>query len=633
MNFKHLHVFIAILAASLMAGCRANVDLQHIDPQGEVDLGLALPVGSITATIGDFLGKGVGNFYVDSLDNKGVITWQDTFKIERDYHADSLDLTNMISNKKLVLNVYEHLPAASQIGSNRRIIGDGKPRTLRFEMPLTLKGINKELGGERLDSALIEMASFESVINKKNGLPLEWNWIDQVTLELGAQIDRPKGNTMTVYTKGEQNDYGSIIETGVDDFVICLMKNRNLNPKTDASLYDLKNVIDSCTFWINFTFTVPDGQTVDVPEDAGFEYDLNVKFITYKAIWGKFKRSNDMYDEAVVDLSESWGELDFISKSNVPFTDPKVDMHVVTHIAGAMKMDGDYLFAIDSKGDSTYAEFLRGAETFRDFKKQFEEGEYLDPITSTIGDSTTNMIVHFSKDPKEGTIDKLFQNMPQKLGYKFNVDFNYQMTPQVRIIPNTGVRIDAICTLPLIFNEGLYVTYTDTLKDVNLSKFTIDSLLADVQAIDSVKTSDLRMVMKALNTIPLDIKATMRCYDEAGALLMDPDSVGKPLLLFEQDTVTLVAPTFAFENGAWKQTAPGETTLIAVLSKQKMEMLPKIKNIIYTAIIDDDSLAEAYKKGQFHIRITEDGRLTLKIGLSAQVDAIVNFGNKDQQNQ
>ena len=623
MIFKHLHGPIVLTIAMLLAGCHADVDMQNIDPRAELDLGMALPVGSVRATIGDFLGDSVGSLYVDSLQNKGVLTWQSTFQISRKFHEDSLDLTNMISSKKLTLDVYDHLPAATMIGDNKRITGTGNPITLRFELPLNLKGVNKELGGERLDSALIDMASFQSVINKKNGLPLKWEWVDGVTLELGAQIKRPKGNTMQVYTKGDADDYGTPIETVVDNFVISLMK-KQLNPKTDQSLYDY-NVIDSCTFYINFTFTVPEGTTVDVPKDAGFEYQLNVQFITYKAIWGKFIRSNSMYDEAEVDLSDSWGDLAFLSRSNIPFADPKVDMSVMTYIAGAMKMDGEYLYSEDANGVKHYAEFLRGNQTYRNYPKQFEEGEYLDPITSAIGDSTTNMIVHFSKDPKEGTIDSLFRNMPQKLGYKFNIDFNYQMTPQVRIVPNTSVRVDALCTLPLIFNNGLFISYSDTIKDVHLSQYTIDSLVSGIAKVDTVMSSNLRIVLKALNTIPLDVKATMRCYDSIGNMIMDPDSTDKPLLLFEQDTVTLVAPTYAFENGSWTQVEPGITTLIAVLSKEKMAKLPEINYIVYTAIIDDESLQYAYKKGQFHVRITEDGSVTLKIGLAAQVDAIINL--------
>lgn len=625
MHFKSLHAsLLAVVLGALLSSCHSDLDFGNIDPKAEVELGLALPVGSVYASIGDFFGAGVGNFYVDSLNNKGVITWKDTFNIARNFHQ--VDLAKYISEKQLNLNVYEKIDAAVMIGSNKRIIGTGDPVTLDFDMPLKLKGINHpdSLDKERLDSALIETASFNSIINTNN-LPLEWEWIDQVTLDLGDQIRRPAGNTMVVYDKNRDNyGYNRNIPTAVDKFTI------NLMAKNAAGQYVVGQVIDSCNFVIHFTFTVPAGQQVDIPEDAGFKYKLGVQFIDYKAIWGRFIRSKDMYDESVIELSETWGALDFISRSNLPFADPKIDMFIVTQVAGALKVDGDYLYAEDINGTKRYATFKYGTETKQDFHRQFQSHEYLDPITSAIGDSTTNMMIPFDKDPERGHIDILFQNMPQRLGYKFNLDFNYQMTPQIRITPNTSIRIEAICQLPMIFNEGLKVVYEDTIKDIDISKYSIDSLLNNVKIIDTLKATDVNAVLHAKNQIPVDLKVYFRCLDAAGQIIMDPEDNTKPLLLFPEDTVKLQAPTYVKESGNWVPKKPGETTILANLSKAELNLFPKIKQIAYYAQIDDQSLQEAYSKGLENIRLTDDQGLTVKLGLSASVDAILDF-SKDKK--
>ena len=625
MHFKSLHAsLLAVVFGALLSSCHSDLDFGNIDPKAEVELGLALPVGSVYASIGDFFGAGVGNFYVDSLNNKGVITWKDTFNIARNFHQ--VDLAKYISEKQLNLNVYEKIDAAVMIGSNKRIIGTGDPVTLDFDMPLKLKGINHpdSLDKERLDSALIETASFNSIINTNN-LPLEWEWIDQVTLDLGDQIRRPAGNTMVVYDKNRDNyGYNRNIPTAVDKFTI------NLMAKNAAGQYVLGQVIDSCNFVIHFTFTVPAGRQVDIPEDAGFKYKLGVQFIDYKAIWGRFIRSKDMYDESVIELSETWGALDFISRSNLPFADPKIDMFIVTQVAGALKVDGDYLYAEDVNGTKRYATFKYGTETKQDFHRQFQSHEYLDPITSAIGDSTTNMMIPFDKDPERGHIDILFQNMPQRLGYKFNLDFNYQMTPQIRITPNTSIRIEAICQLPMIFNEGLKVVYEDTIKDIDISKYSIDSLLNNVKIIDTLKATDVNAVLHAKNQIPVDLKVYFRCLDAAGQIIMDPEDNTKPLLLFPEDTVKLQAPTYVKESGNWVPKKPGETTILANLSKAELNLFPKIKQIAYYAQIDDQSLQEAYSKGLENIRLTDDQGLTVKLGLSASVDAILDF-SKDKK--
>lgn len=625
MEFKHFYAIFAVVVGCMLSACHSDIDLNNIDTQAEVEMGLALPVGSFHATIGDFFGKGIGNFYVDSLNNDGVITWKDTFKIARNFHQ--VDLAQYISEKQLTLNVYDKLPAALLIGSNKRITGTGDPITLDFDMPLKLKGINHpdSLEKERLDSALIEMASFTSII-MTNNLPLEWEWIDQVTLDLGEQLRRPAGNTMVIYDKNRDNyGYNQTIPTEVDNFTINMMK------KNSAGQFVVGQVVDSCDFMIHFTFTVPTGTIVDIPEDAGFDYHLGVQFIDYAAIWGKFMRSKDMYDEAVVDLSESWGALDFISKWNVPFADPQIDMAIVTRVAGAMKVDGDYLFSEDAEGNKHYATFKYGASTHQDFHKQFENHEYLDPITSEIGDSTTNMMIPFDKDPERGHIDQLFQNMPQKLGYKFGIDFNYSMTPQIRITPNTAIRIDAVCTLPFIFNQGLSMDYIDTISDINLSQYSIDSLLKEVNFVDTMKATDVTLYLKAQNMIPLDVYASMRCLDAAGLEIKDPDDPTKPLLLFPTDTITLKAPNFVKEGGNWMPKTPGETLITVQLTKRQLDLLPLIKHIRYTAIINDKSLEDAYSKGLSNIRITDDQGMNLKIGITAHVDAILNLnGDKNQ---
>ena len=260
-KFNHFLALPALLIGCVLSSCHSDVDLNNIDPKAELDLGIALPVGSIHATIADFLGDGIGKIYVDSLDNKGVLTWKDTFQIARNFHK--VDLTKNISSTTLNLNVYDQAQAKGLIGSDGKITGMGIQTQLDFPLTLKLKGINQpDAAGnldERLDSAYIDLASFASEIKTKNGLPLAWEWIDEVTLDLGDQINRPAGNTMLVYDKNRDNyGYGQTIPTEVDKFTIHLMKFRDMLPSST-------NIIDSCQFMVHFKFTVPAGTQVVVP--------------------------------------------------------------------------------------------------------------------------------------------------------------------------------------------------------------------------------------------------------------------------------------------------------------------------------------------------------------------------------
>ena len=73
----------------------------------------------------------------------------------------------------------------------------------------------------------------------------------------------------------------------------------------------------------------------------------------------------------------------------------------------------------------------------------------------------------------------------------------------------------------------------------------------------------------------------------------------------------------------------GKTTLTAKMSKQKLNMLPKIKNIVYFAELENTSLHDEYEtiKGdkQFTAKVTADSGLTIKIGLTAQADIVLNL--------
>ncbi len=243
------------------------------------------------------------------------------------------------------------------------------------------------------------------------------------------------------------------------------------------------------------------------------------------------------------------------------------------------------------------------------------------------------MTVRFDEDPSRGEIDRMLSIRPDKLGYKYAVDFNRQIEPQIRITPNTGISLDAIATLPFIFNEGLALTYTDTLKDVDLSAYTIDSLLSSIDKVivDTVRTSDLKLLVKFTNSIPLRIKAVLRALDEDGNIIMDPSTPSKPYQITTQDTIIIDAPKVEYVGGQFITTAC-ETTDVISLSKAQIDVFDKIKSIQYEANIDNEALQYAYKLGNYKVRITEDDKLTLKIGLSALVDATIDF-EKNENNK
>ena len=618
MNCKHLHVLIAILAVGMLASCHSDIDLQNVDKKAELQMGLALPIGSIHATLIDFVGGGkVDNLYVEN----GMLTWRDTFPDGRRYHT--INLADSISTDDFPLNVYEKLDEKGLIyGGN--VIGDGNPITLDFEMPIKLKGINNALGNERLDSAYITEASFFSTL-KTTDFSLEWEWIDRVTLDLGDQVSRPAGNQMTVYERptGTVPDlYNTAIPTDIDNFTLCMMKDPTKDP-------GVGNYVNQATFIAHMTFTIPSGTSVPIANSSKLNYELAVKFIKYSAVWGYFKPSSDMFVEVKTPIGERMGSLSFLQSGNYPFSDPHIKVDIETYIAGDMRIDSCYVFSQDKAGNRVYADF-NGKQIYRDVKLY---GDFLDPHKSPIGDSTL-LWTEFNKDPDKGHIDRLFGKIPDSLGYKFKVDFDIQRSPQVRMLPEPydSIKINAICTLPMQFNKGLYIEYNDTLNDVKLSQYSLDSMMAGSNVIDSIKSTDITLFMTAYNDIHATIRGVMRCYDKDGKMVMDPADKAKPFLLFPQDTLLFDAPKFELKSNTWGMSAPGQNVLTAKLNKQQVDVLPSIKRIIFKGVIDDRSLQYTFDKGENKVvKFTDDQGLNIQLGLTTQADVILNLGKTENK--
>lgn len=616
-----------VLSFALLSGCTADVDLNHIDTSAELGMGLVFPVGSITATTNDFLGNNqVEHIYINE---NGIFTYRDTFRIQRTYH--DVDLSQYVSETTATMSVYDQLKG-NPFMSNGQITGMGVPITLTFPLSLKLEGINHELDNERLDSVRVTNAEFISTINRYD-LPLQWAWIDTVKIELGSafRLSSAQGNSIVVYKKGDGYGYNTEIPIHLDEFLLNLMK-QPLDPATDQERY-WSNVVDECDFVISFQFTVPKGVTLRVPQSAGFDYKLGVRFINYDAIWGMFRPSSDMYDEAEVSLAEEWNTWSLFAKANLlPLAAPRLDVNITTKIAGALKMTGDYIYIREeASGKQVYADF-GGTNPHQHI--EYFQNEFLHPTHSRIGDSVT-VSMTFDKDPQRGHIDRLFTIRPDYFGYKFAIDFNRQETPQIRITPNTDVRVDAVYTLPFEFNEGLAFTYSDTIRGIDLSQLTLDSLLANANIIDSIKATDLKLFVKLQNNIPLQIKGVLRFLDENDRVVMEQNGASvQPLRLSDTDTLTVTPPHYTYTNGHWNIDQPGETTLILTIDKDRLETFSRVKSMYFEGHIDDKPYQSSFNDSYgstFTVALRPEQQLKIRLGLAAQVEAVLNLNLDNQQ--
>jgi hypothetical protein len=222
---------------------------------------------------------------------------------------------------------------------------------------------------------------------------------------------------------------------------------------------------------------------------------------------------------------------------------------------------------------------------------------------------------------------------PQKIGYKYAVNFNRQETPQLRITDDTRIQLDAICNVPLVFNDGVSLSYSDTITNIDLNHLTLDSLLASTQLVDSIGEANLKLVLRLENSIPLQLRGVIRCLDAQNNVLMDAHHTDTPFRITNQDTIVILSPRYEYDQmtGHWN-ISPNSNTEVITLTKDMLTTISQIKSIVFEISLDDKSMQGAYAAGLHNIKLTNQQGLRLHIAIGADLEAILNLGAQLQQN-
>lgn len=197
------------------------------------------------------------------------------------------------------------------------------------------------------------------------------------------------------------------------------------------------------------------------------------------------------------------------------------------------------------------------------------------------------------------------------IGYKFEILINqsYSSTlKQHRLTKNTDVEIEAIAYLPFLFNPGVEVAYSDTLKDIHINQSSIDSIIDNSDIIDSVHINELKLVLMATNYIPFNINATFRFYDENGEEIHFNN-----LLEDDSNTVKIAGPT-KVENRVVIE--PGKTNVVIRIDQAEYEKLKSLSYIVYDLFLGENTVG---------VRLLDRSELRIKIGLTADVKALLNL--------
>ncbi len=622
MKKSYLHVFSVLTTALVMlAGCRSEIQLDKIDPTIEAQMKLALPVGSFSAKVSDFLKTNdSAEFYIDTVGGKNVVTWHRSFEYEK--KITDFDFSGKIGGKSYYVDIYKQLAnvwvnpggglAPQKLIQNDSInLPAGYTYTGRMDISISLilKDLNKPGIKQRLDSAQMDSARFSIELSKQDFEDLDWAWIDSIKLDWGTNITHIPSQVITVYEKGGQGS-GSPAQKKVlslKNFTLDMVKDHDKAAGSD-------NVVDSVRLIATVVYTIPGDTHKRITQNSGLNCDFEVEHLDPKAFWGWFIDKPAYYEEA---LDIKYDPFTFLNGATLPLANPRIDATLQTAVAGNIDFMIDYIYTLDSASGKHPATW-NGAEN-KTYHFTQKDG-CIDPKTSALTD-LTNLQFYVDGSPENGNIDELIKEMPRKLAYRVGVTFDSASTPQIRVAADAMLKATATAKVPIEFHKGLKIDYTDTIKGIKLEQASIDSLLKEVNWVDSLKTTNVNVFLNIENSIPFEIEATFYCLDADNNPIMDPNDPSKLWRIFDPETLTLAGATY--EPGT-HNIIPARSVSNCPMTKEKLDLFPKIKSIVYYGRLNDDALQSPDMLGA---QITGDNKLKVRLGLTADIDAYINLAN------
>lgn len=597
---NHLFRTLALIALTGMYSCLADVDLTKVDPSVKVGFGAALHVGEVSMNLGAFLGDDIlGDGLI--VNEEGVLCFYDSVNME--VSIDSVDVAQYFDPAHAELIVGSMIPDelvavadAYGIPLYYKLGGTDQGITLRDTLKISLGGINQPGASERIDSVTINAVEFASRITVDK-IDLPFDKIEYVSVTLPGNFHREKGKVVNAQLDGK--NYGQTVPLIIDDCVLDLMKN-NADPAGS------NNVIDTIEMYLTFQLALEKEDTVTIYPDSKFVFDFQVNKLDYAAVFGYFNATGLQSEKMEISFADMMPVWDKIDSFKLPISDPRIDIAVTSGIGAPLAIDINEISTTDrNTGKKAYASF-DGSKS-----KQFFLSNLIWPTDPL--DAVKRNEIHLSKDPSEGHIDYLFTVEPEKLTFDYGVCIkDTDIYEQMRITKQLSAKVEAEMTMPLQFNEGLNLQYTDTM-DVNISSLSLDSLFAGTDIVDSVGVRVLKLLITVHNTLPFNILLTMTPLDEKGDKVMDM----QPLLI--------AAPTEWEGDAATGHLVPGTNQLSVDVTEEKMTKLSEVKTLLYTARLCDSIDGSKLPPEAYPIDLKKDGQFSFDINIAASLDAYLNL--------
>lgn len=498
MKRRTLHLLLLVIVAGLgLAGCRSDVKLDDVTVDSKVGAKFGLPIGEMSVSLGDVVGLiNFGNDMQVSVNADSTMVLTVDKHYDNEFHAIELtDYTGTVESDSPVKEIInsDFIPARTK-------------EEVPFEMEIKFDGVNDDTSDERIDSMVIERASFTTKVTNNFGLTEQD--IDSVVMVLGPQFRRAKGTREILPNFSFNKD----IKIELDNFTLVMMKDESKRPADD-------NVVNNATItflvYLNYK---PDGN--NNPFDPGFEYlpiyptsvfhfNFKVEMMTYTALYGYFEPGKETRDINKVDV-----DIKLPGSDSIIFapTDPKITLEFTYGLSMPLAVNLNELKAIHSDGSETLAKWKNQTSHFFPLENVL-------PIDAPLDDNVKDYIT-LSSDPEHGSIDNFFKREVKALGYDYKLDVDRNMMAnlgmyQFRMTHNTKFGLDFHFEMPFKFGPEMHLSYEDNISGIDLERARLDSLAAMTNGlISSIDSATLTLYLIITNEIPVAVTLDAYLLDE-----------------------------------------------------------------------------------------------------------------------
>lgn len=612
-------IYLSAVAVMVLTGCVSRINLDEVDMHAEVKTSIGVPVATVKAKLGQILSfdsisgqtQEVTQLYFKMPGDASMpddiadytLFYRDTFSIERSFH------TINISSYKGTCDTSLYIAQNLGVTLESFPIPAGTSMTLEFPLVLSYDSINGKLSSERIDSLLIDSASYTAMFTNNFGLTDAD--IQKIELIYPSNITQIDGTPMP--------NQALDVHVGKECFIP--MYNLAISMKKDPTKpgWETGNSVQAVTFLIRFTLQT--SQPLTITQSSHIKYQFDVQYINYIAAWGYFDASKYMHFAEEIDLSKEFDGWNSLRNLKMRLSKPFIKLIATHSIAANMDVNIRSLYAKEEVSEQRqYALFGAGDG---DTTMVWHMTNYADPIKSAIGTKASNEISFYYTGHKqgehEGDLDRLFDLRPNIVGFNIDITTPDGYQSVMRLDKDPYVRVSSIVTVPFVVNEGSELSYADT-ADLDLSAYSYDSIMSNGEWLDDLKEANAKLYIKASNGIPFAINVDYQFLDAnkqpvSMDMISDDGNIGHVL--------NIPAPTKFNEYGV--ATEPGTNVVIINVNKDHWKQLQSIRHIRYEVKISGNPTTVA---------ITSDAEVQLSIGIGASVDAIVNtekFINSDQK--